>query len=248
MNQDSSTTEASLFEYQESHWCTVKKSVIEMMPLSIAVIPWGVMVGAYGVASGIGAINTQLLSLIVFAGTAQLVVIGMMASGLGLISILMTTALITSRHLLYSMALRERIAPLPWQWRYGLGFLLTDEFFVHCTKAENSGTKTSTDRWYMLGAGFSFYLVWNLSTALGIFAGQWLPDLAHWGLDFTVAAIFIAILFPNIKTWGTGVCVLASMIIATYCAAYDMRLGLIIATLSGMILGYGLDRWQGAHQ
>ncbi|ODC05259.1 branched-chain amino acid ABC transporter permease [Terasakiispira papahanaumokuakeensis] len=219
-----------------------------MMPLSVAVVPWGVMVGAYGVASGLGAFNTQLLSLIVFAGTAQLVVIGMMASGLGLISILMTTALITSRHLLYSMALRERIAPLPWPWRYGLGFLLTDEFFVHCTKAQDSRAGTQADRWYMLGAGLSFYLVWNISTAIGIVAGHWLPDLAHWGLDFTVAAIFIAILFPNIQTWGTGFCVLLSMIIAVYCAANEMKLGLMIATISGMVLGYALDRWRESNQ
>lgn len=248
MSQHSSAAKASLAAHQGHHWRTVKRATIDMMPLSLAVIPWGVMVGAYGVASGLGAFNTQLLSLIVFAGTAQLVVIGMMASGLGLISILMTTALITSRHLLYSMALRERIAPLPWQWRYGLGFLLTDEFFVHCTKSKDVNPEENDDRWYMLGAGFSFYGVWNLSTALGIVAGQWLPDLAHWGLDFTVAAIFIAILFPNIRTWGTGLCVLVSMIIAVYCAIDEMRLGLMVATLSGMVLGYGFDRWRESTQ
>ncbi len=64
----------------------------------------------------------QGLSSIVFAGAAQLVAIGMLKGGAGVFSILLTTLLLTSQHLLYGMSMRSVISPLPGRWRVGLGF------------------------------------------------------------------------------------------------------------------------------
>ena len=110
---------------------------LAVMPLTIAVIPWGILAGSFALEVGLTAVESQAMSAIIFAGSAQLVALGMIKAGIGIGSILITTLLITSRHLLYAMAMRTHISPLPLKWRLGLGFLLTDELFAIANQAHH---------------------------------------------------------------------------------------------------------------
>jgi predicted branched-subunit amino acid permease len=85
------------------------------------------------------------LSAIVFAGAAQLVAIGMLKGGANLFSILLTTLLLTSQHLLYGLSMRPVLSGQ--RWRLGLGFLLTDEFFALTSHHDQQ----QFNRWYALG-------------------------------------------------------------------------------------------------
>lgn len=209
------------------------RGTVDMIPLIVAVIPWGILVGAYGIESGLSAIETQALSLAVFAGTSQLVAIGMLESGAGAVSILITTLLITSRHLLYSMAMRNQIKALPFHWRGSLGFLLTDELFVNIQRED-----LAFNRWYALGGGLSFYVAWNLATLSGIFAGAFIPDLTHIGLDFAVVATFIAIVVPMVKSSSVLACVTVSTLVSIYYSLQGYSTGLLISIGAGMTTGY----------
>ncbi|WP_227499256.1 AzlC family ABC transporter permease [Shewanella sp. MR-4] len=204
-----------------------------MLPLTIAVVPWGILAGSFAIEVGLTPIESQAMSAIIFAGAAQLVALGMVKAGIGLWSILITTLLITSRHLLYAMAMRSQISPLPLKWRLTLGFLLTDELFA----IANQGKLHKFDPWYALGGGLSFYLGWNLATLLGIIAGNAIDNLGKLGLDFAIAATFIALVVPTVKKPSILVCVLVSLTLAVVCAVLDIQAGLLIAALSGMSAG-----------
>ncbi len=223
---------------------TTKRSifngVIAMLPLTIAVIPWGILVGAYGMETGLSAFQTQMLSLSVFAGTSQLIAIGMLKSGASSFSIIATTLLITSRHLLYGLDMREKIKSLPFRWRVTLGFLLTDELFV-----SNRTGKRLFNHWYALGGGLSFYIGWNIATLVGIMTIGKIPDLTNIGLDFAIVATFVAILVPMIKNFSTIVCVIVSTVISILCALQEIQAGLLLSALSGMACGYTLDHIKG---
>ncbi|MGR6870926.1 AzlC family ABC transporter permease [Pseudomonas sp. HK3] len=214
------------------------KGALAVMPLSIAVIPWGILAGSLALDAGLNPFESQAMSAIVFAGAAQLVAVGMIKAGIGLGSILITTLLITSRHFLYSMAMRPNISPLPLKWRLILGFLLTDELFAITAKSKSSKeTPHNFDRWYALGAGLSFYLVWNIATAAGILVGNTIPDLDSWGLDFAIAATFIAIVTPQINKPSILMCVLVSLVTSVVCELFQIPSGLLIAALFGMTVG-----------
>lgn len=210
------------------------KGSLNMTPLTIAVAPWGFLVGAYALEVGLNVLEAQSLSMFVFAGTSQLVALGLIQSQAGLLAIIISTLLITSRHLLYSMALREKISPLPLRWRLGLGFLLTDELFVNTPL--NDGKPL--DRWFALGGGLSFYIGWNLATLAGIIAGRYIPNLTELGLDFAIVATFTAILVPMIRTPATAACVATSLSVAIICAALGWQMGLLLAIISGMAVGF----------
>ncbi len=210
------------------------RGAITVLPLTLSVIPWGILAGSYALEVGLSPIESQAMSAIIFGGAVQLAVLGMLNAGAGLLSMLVTAALITSRHLLYSMAMRSRMSPLPLRWRLLLGFLLTDELFA----ITPNSTPQSFNRWQALGGGLSFYLGWNTATLLGILAGQTIPNLDEWGLDFAMAATFIALVIPAIKDRSVVACVLISLITAVVCDLFNIQGGLMIAALSGMAVGY----------
>jgi 4-azaleucine resistance transporter AzlC len=212
---------------------------LAVMPLTIAVIPWGILAGSFALEVGLTPVESQAMSAIIFAGSAQLVALGMIKAGIGISSILITTLLITSRHLLYAMAMRTHISPLPLKWRLGLGFLLTDELFAIANQAHkgDSPAQHQFDRWYALGGGLTFYLGWNIATLLGIVAGQSIDNLGELGLDFAIAATFIAIVVPTVKKPSILVCVLVSLTLAVVCAVFAIQAGLLIAAISGMAAG-----------
>ena len=214
---------------------------LTVLPITIAVIPWGILAGSYALNVGLSAVESQAMSAIIFGGSVQLAALGMLNAGAGLVSILITTALITSRHALYSMTMRSQLSVLPLRWRLGLGFLLTDELFAIAAP----GQQPHFDRWHALGGGLTFYIGWNVATLMGIIAGQSIPNLADRGLDFAIAATFIALVVPAIKKPSTVYCVLTSLLVAVICAVFAVQAGLLIAALSGMLVGYWSARLSG---
>lgn len=212
----------------------VWQGTLAIFPLSVAVIPWGFLVGSFAMDIGLTPLEGQALSVILFAGSAQLVAVGMFKAGVGLSTMLLTTFFITSRHFLYSVSMRNKISPLPLRWRLTLGFLLTDELFA----VVGNQTPERFKPWYAFGAGFSFYLVWNIATFVGIVAGSQIPNLDQYGLEFAVAATFIALVVPTIKNIPLLVSVLVALLMSVSLAYFDVEGGLMISSLCAMVSGY----------
>lgn len=83
---------------EESKATLFWQGTLAMMPLSIAVLPWGLLAGSFAIDTGLHPLEGQALSAILFAGSAQLVAMGMIKAGAGLTTMLLTTFFITSRH------------------------------------------------------------------------------------------------------------------------------------------------------
>ncbi len=215
------------------------QGTIAMMPLSIAVLPWGLLAGSFAIDTGLTPLEGQALSAILFAGSAQLVAMGMIKAGAGLTTMLLTTFFITSRHFLYSVSMRSKVSSLPLKWRLPLGFLLTDELFAivghHSDKQFN--------RWYALGAGLSFYLIWNAATLTGIVAGSMIPELNEMGLEFAVAATFIAIIVPTIKNAAVLASVVIALVSSVALAYYQVEGSLMISSILAMLTGYFVEQF-----
>ena len=65
------------------HMQSIKKPILkgflDMLPLCLAVIPWGILCGSLAIQNGFTPFETQAMSLLVFAGSAQLVAIELIA-------------------------------------------------------------------------------------------------------------------------------------------------------------------------
>ena len=214
-----------------------------MLPLSFAVLPWGILFGSLAVQRGFDWLEAQLFSGIVFGGAVQIVTVELMANNASLFTVLFSAFVISSRHFLYGLALRERLSIKPLRWRLGLGFLLTDELFA--LSGDRRAYRNRFRLYYALGAGGSFYLAWNLWTFIGIFAGTSLPDLTELGLDFAIAATFIALVLPDIKTLASfSASVVAGVASVTF-TLWEFDLSLVCAALLAMCVGFSIQKIRG---
>ena len=212
------------------------KGATDILPLSLAVLPWGVLFGSLAIQRGFSWFEAQLFSAIIFGGAVQIVTVELMAENTPLLVVLFSAFVISSRHFLYGLALRERLSKQSAAWRVGLGFLLTDELFS--LSGNKKAYQTQFRLYCALGAGGSFYIAWNIWTALGIFAGTWLPDLTKLGLDFAIAATFIALVVPEIKSKSILICVMISALSSIFLSIYGQDLALITAAIIGMVSGF----------
>ena len=218
------------------------QGAIAILPLSLAVAPWGLLAGSMAIEANLSPWEGQGLSAIVFAGAAQLVAIGMIKGGANLFSILLTTLLLTSQHLLYGLSMRPVLSGLPTRWRLGLGFLLTDEFFALTSQYDQQ----QFNRWYALGVGLTFYIAWNLFTLAGIILGQNIPHLDQLGLDLSIVATFVALIAPLVRNVPTVVCVAVSLFSSVLFSFWQWETGLVAAGLLGMSAGFICQKFSGA--
>jgi len=219
------------------------RGIVDMLPLSLAVLPWGILFGSLAVQRGFSWLEAQMFSGIIFGGAVQIVTVELIADNSSLLTVLFTAFVISSRHFLYGLSLRERMIQHPLRWRVPLGFLLTDELFA--LSGHRRAYTGKVRLYYGLAAGGSFYLAWNLWTFVGIVAGASLPDLTDLGLDFAIAATFIALVVPGIKSLAMLAAVVTGGVSSILFTLWDFELGLICAALLAMTAGFTVSKLRG---
>lgn len=126
------------------------QGALAILPLSIAVLPWGILAGSVAIDAGLTIPQAVAMSAVVFAGAAQLVSLGMWSADATAITIAITVFFLTSQHFIYALTLRKDISVLASYYRIPLSFLLTDELFAVAMQ------KSQRRPYYLLGAGLSF--------------------------------------------------------------------------------------------
>lgn len=219
------------------------RGVLAVSPLLLGVFPFGMIYGVLALGAGIPALPAQLMSSILFAGSSQFVAAQLFGSGAPALVIVLTAFVVNLRHALYSASLAPYLRHLSSAWKAVLAYLLTDEAYAAVVARYSAEGKQPLSHWYFLGAGLGLWSCWQASTALGIFLGAQIP--ASWGLDFTLALTFIAIVVPGIKDRPALVAALVGGTAALLFYALPYKLGLIAAALAGIAAGLWSEvRWQ----
>lgn len=213
---------------------------LHVLPLCLAVIPWGILAGSMAVDAGLTFAQSVGMSAIIFAGAAQLVTLGLVVSGAGMLTIIVSVFFITAQHLLYSLTLRPHVAHLKWYQRITIGFLLTDELF-----AVSAQPKVKLTPAYMIGAGLCFYLAWVAVSIVGIIMASQVSDLSRYHLDFSIVATLLAIVIPLIKTFSTLVGVIVSFCLSILFSWLNIEGGVVIGGLTGMFIAVCVARIRG---
>ncbi|MGL4610122.1 MAG: AzlC family ABC transporter permease [Trueperaceae bacterium] len=166
-----------------------------VIPLWAGMIPFALAYAVTARSAGLSILDTQLMSMFVFAGSAQFSGASMFLTGAAPITIILTTFIINVRHLLYSLSLGQKMK-LTWAQRFVGAHFLTDEAFG-ITLA--SGQMSFA---YLLGAELSIFVPWNLSTLAGSLLSEAIPDgmsPERLGIDFIFPLAFLALLIPLLK-------------------------------------------------
>ncbi len=222
-------------EKAKSFWAGVRAE----FPLLIGVFPFGLIYGALALNAGISPAAAQMMSSIVFAGSAQLVTAQLIRQASPGLVVVLTIAVVNLRHLLYSASLAPYVKSLTTRWKMLLAYLLTDEAYAATIIHYEEQAVVSTSHWFFLGAGLSLWIGWQASSALGIFLGTAIP--ASWPLDFALPLTFIAMVVPVCKDRPVIAAALSAGTVALLAYGLPFKLGLILAALVGIFLGMTLE-------
>lgn len=163
-----------------------------MLPLWLGVVPFGLAYAVTARDAGLTLLETQALSILVFAGSAQVSAVGLFGRGVGGVEIVLTTLLLNVRHVLYGLALGPQLR-LRGGRRVAAAYLLTDEAFgIVAARRERSFA-------FVLGVEASLFVSWNLATLGGALVGASIDPTAI-GADVVFPLAFLALLVPLVRT------------------------------------------------
>ena len=213
-----------------------RRGVWAMAPLWLGVIPFALVYAVLARDAGLSVVETQALSVLVFAGSAQVSAVGLFGAGAAALEIVSTTLLLNVRHVLYGLSLGRRI-PLAGPRRPVAAYFLTDEAFGVVVA---SGERTFA---FLLGAELSLFAAWNLSTLGGAIAGATIADPGRLGIDLVFPLAFLALLVPLVRTRVELLVAVVSGALA-FSLARDLPGGLpiLVTGVVGSVLGAALTR------
>lgn len=190
----------------------------EMAGVSVGLTAWAFMVGVTMVKSGMTVGAAVAMSLLVFAGSAQLAAIPLIAVGAPLWVIWATAFCVNLRFVVFSLHLRDYFMFLPRARRMYLGYFTGDVTYVLFTRRFPKPAETRRQRRaqmaYLWGGNVCNWMAWQSMSLLGIFMGAALPE--RWGLEF---AGTLALLAVTCSLAATRLRVLAALLAAAAAVA-----------------------------
>jgi predicted branched-subunit amino acid permease len=215
----------------------------DIVPLAVPGIPFGFVLGVVIAESGLDRFVAWLSSPIVLAGASQLAAIELLAESTGAAVVLVTVAFINSRHLMYSAVLRPTFANFP-TWFKILGpYLLIDQAFALAI-TQSDDTDDRARMWHFLGSGALVWLVWMISTGMGVVAG----DITEpkWQLGFAVPLLFGGLMIISITNRAGIVAAVVGAVVAVLGADLPQGSGVLLAIVLGVVAGGIADTRLGA--
>ena len=216
------------------------------VPILIGVFPFGLIYGALAVNSGLSTTAAQLMSSIVFAGSAQFISAQLFSEGAPAVVMILTIAVVNLRHMLYSASLAPYLKDLSLRWKVLLSYLLTDEAYAPSILHYEKEGLVHFKHWFLFGAGFSLWFNWQISTAIGVFLGASIPE--NLSLDFALPLTFIAMIVPVMKKFPVVAAALSAGVTALLAYSLPYKLGLILAALVGIVVGTLLEGREAAQE
>jgi 4-azaleucine resistance transporter AzlC len=212
------------------------------LPLLVGGFPFGMIYGALAVSSGLTPVQAQMMSSIVFAGSAQFIAVQLFHEAAPGLVIVLTIAVVNLRHMLYSASLAPYVSALSMRWKVLLSYLLTDEAYAPTVLHYEEQGVTPYGHWFYLAAGLVLWIDWQIGTALGIFLGSAIPE--SWPLAFALPLTFIAMVVPSLKTRPAVASALSAGVTALAAHSLPYSLGLIVAAVVGILVGTYLEARQ----
>jgi 4-azaleucine resistance transporter AzlC len=204
---------------------------IDIFPLILAAMPFGILYGALAQASGLSLLPAMAMSLFVFAGSAQFVAVNLLLTAAPVLVIVIATFFVNLRHLMYSANLLEQVKHTPATLRAVMAFWLTDETFAVVAKKTSTSYDPSSIHLYYLGSALTMYSSWQIYSLTGYQLGAQIPDPQAWGLDIAMVLAFIGIVVPLLNTTAMWVCAISAFCCSLLTKDWPYQSGLIFSML-----------------
>ena len=208
------------------------KGIVDVSPLMIPVVPFGLIFGVLAIDIGFSPLETMGMSLIIFGGASQIVLLQLFSGGASSLVIISSVGAVNSRHLLYGAVVSEHLSDLKLIWKIIISYFLIDQAFAISNEYLKKN-KQSNKYFHLVGGGATCWVIWQSTTFLGIVLGEAIPDKL--GLSFAVPLTFLALLVNDFRKLINVVVIIISGLVATIGFNYiPFKAYVIVSALIGL--------------
>ena len=212
------------------------KGIVDVLPLLIPVVPFGIILGAIGVELGFTPLETFATSFIIFGGASQIVFLQLFSGGASSLITITSTFVVNSRHLLYGASLSEYLNKLSLSWKILLSYLLTDQAYAVSNIYFEKNKSNELKHYYLLGSGFSLWFVWQIFTIVGIFLGSIVPE--ELGLSYTIPLTFISLLVGYFRKLDHLLIILLSGCLSITLYNAPLKSYIILSSFTALVVAF----------
>ena len=217
------------------------KGILDVSPLMIPVIPFGLIFGVLAIDVGFSPLETMgMSSLIVFGGASQIVLLQLFSGGASSLVIISSVGAVNSRHLLYGAVVSEHLSDLKLIWKIIISYFLIDQAYAISNEYLNKN-KDQNRYFHLVGAGATCWVIWQSTTFLGIILGAAIPEKL--GLSFAVPLTFLALLVNDFRKLINVIVIIVSGLVATFGYNYiPFKAYVIVAALTALLVAMILTK------
>jgi 4-azaleucine resistance transporter AzlC len=172
---------------------SLREGALAAAPLTVAFAGFGMVFGSLARADGIGPTAATVLSATAFAGSAQFAAVSIRGAGGSVVAAVAAAVLLNARYAPIGLSLAPVIDGAWWR-RLLVSQLVVDESWAIANRGQGR-----LDGRRLIGAGAVLYPVWVTSTAVGALGASVLADPKALGLDAAFPALFLALLWPQVR-------------------------------------------------
>jgi predicted branched-subunit amino acid permease len=222
-----------------------------VLPALVATGTWGLVTGVAMVKIGMSQLEALGMTLLVFAGSAQLAALPLIAADAPIWVVLLTATVVNLRFVIFSAGLYPYFVRYPLGRRLLLGYVTSDVGFAISlqrwtaaqaqAEAEGGDDALAPTRrvWFFLGIAFGNWASWQAMSILGIFLAGQVPGA--WGLEFAAILALIALTVPMLNGKPNVVGALVAGAVAVAAAGLPLKLGLVVAVIAGIGAAMAVD-------
>jgi predicted branched-subunit amino acid permease len=217
-----------------------RRGLREMVGPSLGISAWALVTGVAMIKSGLSVPLAVLMSLIVYAGSAQLAALPLIAAGAPLWVIWATACCMNLRFVIFSAHWRKYFGHLPRAQRLALTYVAADLNYVLFLRRFPDPAPGPGQIPYFLGSVAWSWTSWQVPALVGIALADRVPT--EWGLGFAGVLALLGLAYSTLsgrKSWAAGgVAAVAAV------AAFDLplKLNIVVAIAAGVAAGLALDR------
>ncbi|NPE51998.1 AzlC family ABC transporter permease [Dickeya dadantii] len=194
------------------------RGLVAAIPVMIGFVPFGLLLGAQAAQKGFSASELVLMTGLNFGGGSEFAAMSLWTSPPHVLTIVLVSMLINSRHLLMGASFAPFLAHLPRRHALLALFFMCDESWAmsvaDAAKRRQQGSSGFSMGFYA-GVASALWLVWVISTGVGVIVGPVLGDVTEWGFDMAFPAVFLVLL----KGMWRGLLPALPWLVSLVCAA-----------------------------
>ena len=212
------------------------RGFVDVLPLLIPVVPFGIIFGAIGIELGFGPYVTYATSIVIFSGASQIVFFQLLSTGASSLVAITSSSVISTRHLLYGAVINQYLNNLSIYWKIGLSYILTDQAFAVSNEYFKENKNEKFKHYYLLGSGITLWIVWQITTIIGILLGSIVPE--ELGLTFTIPLTFLALLINYFRKIDHLIIIVISGILSIILYDAPFKSYIIFSSLVSLLIAY----------